>query len=453
LALVWYWRVEAATEPTAAGAGFEPTPAEEGTRAANIILIVADDLGYGDLGCYGQKLIQTPRLDQMAARGMRFTNFNSGAGSCLPSRCTLMTGLHMGHSRIRSNGGAGHHLPILAEDTTLPEVLKAAGYRTGMIGKWAMGDVFRGCTVEEKNQDGPGAVYKQHWDFYFGEPNQSYCHTYFPEHLYLFNRLIEAPAPDGLTPPDALVPYPLDGQYSHDALTDKALAFIDAMKDQRFFLYVPYTVPHFDWVGVAVEPYAAAQTWSGIDKAYASMITRMDRDVGRILDRLAAHGIDRNTLVLFTSDNGPDGRFADDDGDDRSSPFDSNGNLRGRKAQLMDGGVRVPLIAWAPGRVPAGTTNDALFAFWDVLPTLAEVAGIPAPAPLDGLSFLPTLEGREPQAHHDYLFIGNNRRHLIKRAPWETRSDEEIVKDAYTREVVVPEWNPNPAPDPTPDAG
>jgi arylsulfatase A-like enzyme len=375
----------------------------------------------------------------MAEEGLRFTHFYAGASLCLPSRCSLMTGLHTGHSRCRVNGGGGKHPPIHEEDTTLATVLKAAGYKTGMTGKWALGDHYVGCVVEHQNNDGPGALYKHGWDCYFGEPNQTYNHRYYPPQLYRYD-------PHGwigdATKDRRLDVVPLKNakngksgsEYSHDLLVEKALGFIEAVKDEPFFLYVPFTIPHADFVVPEREPYTRDQSWPERAKVFASMISRMDRDIGRILKLLEALGIDKNTLVLFTSDNG--GLSAHDD------VFNNNGPLEGYKGSLTEGGLRVPCIAWWPGRIRPGRESDEKLAFWDFMPTFAELAGIDPPAPIDGVSFVPTLLEKGEQKHHRYLFFGSsdrNKRFYVVRGDGETRSDEEIFAEAKT-EVVIPKF-------------
>ncbi|MGM0490187.1 MAG: sulfatase-like hydrolase/transferase [Planctomycetota bacterium] len=403
----------------------------------NVILVFVDDLGYGNLGCYGQEKIQTPVVDQMASEGLKFTRFYAGAPLCLPSRCALMTGQHMGHSRCRVNGGGGNHQPIEREDMTLSRMLKRAGYTTGMAGKWALGDEFLGNVVEKKNKDGSGALYHHGWDFYYGEPNQTYNHSYFPDNVYRYD-------PSGLvgekTPRDRLevVPYDNPGgrrtvgnDYRHDRTAEQALKFIDAVKDKRFFLYLPFTTPHADFIVPELEPYTQEQDWPENAKAFASMITRTDRHVGEILQRLRRHGITENTLVLFTSDNGGLSKF--------DSIFDNNGPLEGFKGDLKEGGVRVPCVAYWPGTIEAGRTTDQLFAFWDLMPTLAELAGLPCPRPTDGVSFVPALLGKRQQEKHDYLFFGRGspKNSYIVRAPHEDRSDQAILEDAHSKEVTV----------------
>lgn len=403
----------------------------------NVVLIFVDDLGYGNLGCYGQKQIQTPVVDKMAAEGLRFTRFYAGAPLCLPSRCALMTGLHTGHSRCRVNGGGGKHQPIERGDLTLPQMLKRAGYTTAMTGKWAMGDDFLGNVVEEQNRDGSGALYHHGWDFYYGEPNQTYNHSYFPENVYRYD-------PAGLvgekTPIDRLTVAPYDNpggrkaignDYRHDRTAEQALQFIDAAKDRPFFLYVPFTTPHADFIVPELEPYTVEQDWPAAAKAFASMITRTDRHVGRILDRLKQDGIADRTLVLYTSDNGGLPQF--------DEIFDNNGPLEGFKGDLKEGGVRVPCVAYWPGAIEPGRVSDEIFAVWDLMPTLAELAGLSCPQPTDGVSFIPTLRGLPQRETHDYLFFskGSPKKSYIVRAPHEERSDQAILDEAYSKEVSV----------------
>ncbi len=403
----------------------------------NIVLIFVDDLGYGNLGCYGQQLIQTPVLDKMAAEGLRFTRFHAGAPLCLPSRCALMTGQHMGHSRCRVNGGGGKHQPIELEDMTLSRMLKRAGYTTGMTGKWALGDDFLGNVVEEKNKDGSGALYHHSWDFYYGEPNQTYNHSYFPENVYRYdptglvgdktarNRLevVSYNNPEGRRA--------VGEDYRHDRTVEQALRFIDAVNEKPFFLYLPFTTPHADFIVPELEPYTVDQEWSEGAKAFASMITRTDRNIGRILDRLKKHDIAENTLVVFMSDNGGLPQF--------DSVFDNNGRLEGFKGNLKAGGVQVPCIAQWPGTIGAGRTSDEILAVWDFLPTFAQLAGVPCPKPTDGISFVPTLMGHPQQHKHDYLFFGkgNVKNCYIVRASHETRSDQTILDEAYSENVTV----------------
>ena len=428
--------------------------AKAGGRKPNIVLIMVDDMGYADPGCYGQKHIQTPVLDQMAKQGLRYTRFHAGFPLSLPARCTLVTGLHTGHSRCRSNGGGGNHPELTEQDTSIGAVMRAAGYKTAMIGKWALGDRYTGCVVEKKNVDAGGAIYKHGWDYYFGEPNQTYVHSYYLEQMYRYDRYgLVGKKTEGQRLD--VVPYPGNAKnkasYAHDVLTEQALAFIDAAKDGPFFLYLPYTVPHSKFEIPELEPYADKASWSAADKVYASMITRMDRDVGRIIERLKARGIDKDTLVVFTSDNGST---------HAGEPFRSNGDLPGSKGKFTTGGVRVPCIAYWPGRIKPGRTTNELFAFWDFMATFADLGGIDPPKPIDGVSMVPTLLGQGEQEKHKYLGFfsagvkpgqktgqktsskkGGGSSYLILRNEGETRTDEQILAEAVT-DVVVPKFNP-----------
>ncbi len=342
-------------------------------RQPNIIVILADDIGYGDLGCYGQKLIKTPHLDQMAVQGMRFTDFYSGSTVCAPSRCALMTGYHTGHSRLRGNA----LVPLLPEDITVAEVLKAAGYATAMFGKWGLGEPG---TTGVPNQKG--------FDEWFGYLNQVHAHNYYPDYLWSNQEKVS------LTP----------GTYSHDLFTQKALDFIKRKQNQPFFLYLPYTIVHAnnelgdEGMQVPSDAPYSHEPWPQQEKNYAAMISRLDGDVGKILALLAELGLDQDTIVCFSSDNGPH-----EEGGASAEFFDSNGPFQGIKRDLYDGGVRVPMIAHWPGKIKAGQVNHQPFALWDFLPTLAEIAEAQAPAGIDGISILPALLGGK-QRNHEFLY-------------------------------------------------
>lgn len=378
-------------------------PVHRAYSAPNVIVILADDLGRGDLGCYGQKVIQTPRLDQMAREGMLFTQHYSGSAVCAPSRAVLMTGRHTGHVSVRGNrqapDGVGQ-LPLDPNEPTMAEVLQSAGYRTGLIGKWGLG-----------NEGTAGDPLRRGFDSYYGYLDQVLAHNYFPEYLlrdgkkeYLRNevRYLDATAwHKGL---GSYSTGKID--YSHDLFVQEATTFLRNTSAARpFFLYLALTIPHDNGeapVGERMEvpdlgPYAD-QPWDAEAKAYAAKITRMDRDVGRLLDLLKELKLDRNTLVLFTSDNGPL------PGDrSHSRQFKSAGGLRGYKRDLYEGGIRAPLIAWWPGTVAAGRVSDHISAAWDILPTACELAGTKPPEGIDGLSFAPELTGRTQPAH-EFLY-------------------------------------------------
>ena len=372
------------------------TSDEPPERPPNIIFIMADDLGYGDLGSYGQTIIQTPNLDRMAAEGLRFTNYYAGSTVCAPSRCVLMTGLHTGHCRIRGNA----RVPLEPADVTVAEVLKEAGYTTGLVGKWGLGE--EGST---------GLPTRQGFDYFFGYLNQVRAHNYYPDFLWRneekvpLDNVIEF-VQEGRA--KGLGSYAIDKQqYSHDLFTEEALAFIERHQAQPFFLYLAYTIPHAnnesrfaDEHGMEVPDFGAyaGEEWPEAEKGMAAMVSRLDADVGRLLQRLGDLGLGENTLVLFTSDNGPHGEGRHD-----SRFFDSNGPLRGIKRDLYEGGIRVPMIAHWPGTIAAASVTDHVSAFWDFLPTAAELAGVAPPEETDGISFAPTLMGREQPAH-EYLY-------------------------------------------------
>jgi arylsulfatase A-like enzyme len=361
---------------------------------------MADDLGYADLGCYGQEKIQTPHLDRMASEGTRFTQVYSGSPVCAPSRCCLMTGLHNGHGRVRDN--IPHGVFLQPDDLTVAEVLKKAGYRTGAIGKWSLG-----------NPGSWGVANYQGFDTFFGHLNQDQAHFYYPDYLWENDRILLLPGNRGGE----------RGDYTHDLFTEKALGFIEDNKQRPFFLYLAYTIPHWsdyeedspDSQPVPTDEPYTGKDWPQVEKNYAAMVTRMDRDIGRLLGRLKELGVDNNTLVFFTSDNGPSAEKSHD-----PEFFNSNGPLRGVKRDLYEGAIRVPMIARWPGRVPAGRESDQVWAFWDILPTLAETAGLPAVEAIDGLSMLPTLLSEEQRKIHEYLYwdYGHARDTFNQAARW-----------------------------------
>jgi arylsulfatase A len=368
----------------------------------NILLIQADDLGYGDLSAYGQARFQTPSLDRMARQGIRFTQYYAGSTVCAPSRCALMTGLHTGHGWIRGNGD----IPLRDEDVTIAEVLKAAGYRTAVIGKWGLG-----------NPGTPGQPDRQGFEYSFGFLDHRHAHRQYTDHLWRNGERVSAD---------------LERDYVNDLFTKEAAAFIERAAPKRgggapFFVYLNYTVPHAELRAPeeSIAPFRgrfpekafenpqadATQAGAGPDRpslgyrsqpaplaAFAAMITRMDRDIGRLLDLVRTRGIERNTLVMFISDNGPHREGGGD-----PVFFKSSGGLRGIKRDLYEGGIRVPMIAQWPGTIPAGRVSDHAWAHWDVLPTLADIAAAPVPPALDGLPMTRALRG-EPQSTHQFLY-------------------------------------------------
>jgi arylsulfatase A len=335
----------------------------------SVIFILADDLGYGDLGCFGQTKIKTPHLDRMAAEGMRFTQAYAGTTVCAPSRCALMTGQHTGHCSIRGNKELkpeGQE-PMPADTFTVAHLMKRAGYTTGMIGKWGLG--YPGSA---------SAPEKMGFDYFFGYNCQMKAHEYYPEYLWRNTNQVK-----------------LDGKtYSHDLMADDALKFVRRNKDKAFFLYLPFTIPHGKFQVPTQEPYAS-ENWLAQWKNIAAMITRMDKDIGRLLALLKELNLDENTLVFFASDNGAgyQPKF-----------FQSSGPLRGMKRDMYEGGLRSPSIARWPKKIKAGVVTEQVWAFWDLMPTLAELTGQKPPPGMDGVSILPTLVGGKRVEHPPLYF-------------------------------------------------
>ncbi len=386
-----------APRSTGEAVGIQPA-----NSAPNVLLIQADDLGYGDLSAYGQTRYQTPALDRLAREGTRFTQYYAGSTVCAPSRAALMTGMHTGHGWIRGNGGLpGGDVPLRPEDVTMAEVLREAGYRTAVIGKWGLGQP--GTT---------GQPDRQGFDYAFGFLDHRHAHRQFTDHLWRNGEQVRTD---------------LDRDYVNDLFTKEAAAFIERADPRPFFVYLNYTVPHAElrvpedslarFRGTFPEqPFAnptADRTPTGArpespslgyrsqpqpHAAFAAMVTRMDHDVGHLLDLLSQRGIDRRTLVLFVSDNGPH-----QEGGGDPVFFKSAGGLRGIKRDLYEGGIRVPMIARWTGVIPAGRSSNHIWAHWDVLPTVAAIAGARAPQGLDGMSMAAALRG-EAQPTHSYFY-------------------------------------------------
>jgi len=369
----------------------------------NIIYILADDLGYGDLGSYDQKLIQTPRLDAMTSQGIRFTQHYAGAPSCHPSRCVLFTGKHAGHGRIRANSD----LPLLPEDFTISQMMKKAGYATGAVGKWALGQ-----------ETTTGAPWAKGVDEFLGYLDQTHAHTYYPDHLWKNGKRMDIPENQNGR----------RGVYSHDLFAAQALDFIRRHKEGPFFFYAAFTIPHAEmdvpedslaqYRGKWEEPKAfpGSKTYCPQDQpraVRAAMITRLDRDVGRILDLLDELGITENTVVMFSSDNGPITAGGSD-----PDFFDSNGPLRDLKFKLYEGGIRVPFIARWPGRIPSGAQSDLVSDFADMMPTFAELSDAEA-VKGDGRSILPTLLGKgEGQLKRDVFYWEAAPQQALRKGDW-----------------------------------
>ncbi len=385
--------------------------APKAAAQTNIIFIMADDLGYGHLGVYGQEKILTPNIDQLAAEGMRFTQAYAGATVCAPSRSVLMTGLHGGHTPIRRNGGGAALKP---DDITIAEVLKKAGYATGGFGKWGLG--VEGST---------GHPNEQGFDEFVGYLHQVHAHFYYPFWLTENHGKLMLPENEGRK----------RVRYSHDVIMNRALDFIRRNKDRPFFCYLPVTIPHVELAVPEESLWQYLGRWketpghqekrpgyivSETPKAtFAAMVSHLDRDIGRIRALIEELGLDDNTVIIFTSDNGAQSRF-----DVQEEFFHASGPLRGYKASMYEGGLRVPLIIRWPGKVAPGTVSDLQTYFPDWMPTLAEVAGTVAPAN-DGVSLVPTLCGHsEKQEHHEWLYWeivdreGNPRMRAARHGDW-----------------------------------
>jgi|FLOH01.1.fsa_nt_gi arylsulfatase A len=373
------------------------------TRQPNVILIVADDLGWAELGCYGQEKIKTPHIDRIASEGKRFTDFYAGAPVCAPSRSVLMTGKHMGHTFVRDNieiGGWGDddgegQLPLPAGTVTVGSLMQAAGYQTACVGKWGLG-----------GPDTEGEPNRQGFDHFFGYLCQRQAHNYYPTHLWKDGQRVNY---------EGNVFHNTTGaHYSHDLLTEDALGWVRENAEKPFFLLLTYAVPHLalQVPEDSMEPYYGLWEDPPYDgkkgylahptprAAYAGMVSRMDRDVGRLMDLLSQLDIDDNTIVMFTSDNGA----TYDIGGARSDFFASGGGLRGAKGSVFEGGLRVPLIVRWPQQIAAGTVSHMPAAFWDFLPTILDAAGASPLATTDGVSLMPELLGHSEQPAHAYLY-------------------------------------------------
>jgi arylsulfatase A-like enzyme len=377
----------------------------------NIILILADDLGYGELGSYGQTKIRTPNLDRLAAEGMRFTDAYAGNTVCAPSRSALLTGKHSGHGRVRSNV----QVPLAPEDVTIAEVLRAAGYHTGAFGKWALG--WEGTT---------GTPNKKGFEEWFGYLDQVHAHDYYPAYLWRNDVQRWLAGNEGGK----------RGEYAPDWFAKVAANFVRLNEDNAFFLYFPTIIPHANnelgTNGMQVPSLGIydKEPWPAAEKAKAAMITRLDAFVGTLMEDLRKRKIDRDTLILFSSDNGPHR-----EGGVNPAFFHSAGPFRGIKRELYEGGIRVPLLARWPGHIRPGMTNSQPIAFWDMLPTIAELVGVEPPKGLDGLSFAPALFGKEPARTHAYLyweFHEKGYQQAVRRGPWKgVRPDADQPLELY----------------------
>lgn len=365
--------------------------AAEAPRRPNIILILGDDFGYGDVGCYGQKRIKTPNLDRMAKEGLKYQQFYAGCTVCAPSRCSLMTGLHTGHCWVRGNRDP--ELSLRPEDVTIATLLKKGGYTTGLIGKWGLGPPE---TTGQPNSQG--------FDYFYGYATQMDAHNYYPESLR-FNTGV-APLPENVQYRQGVAKERVT--YAPDRFTDEAMVFIESLREKPFFLFLSYPLPHANNErgqlhdhGMEVpddKPYSA-ERWPEAQRNHAAMITRLDAGVGRILDKVKQLGLDSNTIIVFSSDNGPHKEAGAD-----PAFFQSSGPFKGFKRDLTEGGIRVPCLVRWPNVIRGGQVSRTPAALWDLLPTFAELGGVAAPGNLDGHSLAQSWLGKRPQPEHEYLY-------------------------------------------------
>jgi len=393
----------------------------------NIIYILADDMGYGDAGCYGQKTLKTPNLDKMAAEGMKFTRHYAGCTVCAPSRCVLMTGLHTGHCRVRGNGEG--HIPD--EDLTLPKLLKTAGYHTACIGKYGLG---KPLPLDDPQRKG--------FDESFGYVGTSHAHNFYTKALIRNGKIVDLP--DTVIPGTAknaqdysdsdLVGTgvaPLDGRnaWAPQLLADDVQRYLGerAKAKEPFFLYYAFNIPHANNEADKNSPLGHGlespdygefkdKDWPDAEKGFAQFMRFLDNEVGKVLSRLKDLGLAENTLVMFSSDNGPH-----QEGGHQSDFFNSNGDFKGIKRDLTDGGIREPFIAWWPGKVKAGAVSEHVSGFQDLLPTVAELSGARLTTATDGISFAPTLLGKSDQQQHSHLYWAFNEqggKQAVLKWPW-----------------------------------
>ncbi|MFP3904871.1 MAG: arylsulfatase [Armatimonadota bacterium] len=388
--------------------------ASDKRNTPNIIFCLADDLGYGDLGCYGQEVIQTPHIDRMAQEGVRFTDHYAGSTVCAPSRCTFMTGRDTGHSFVRGNGG----IPLPPDAVTVAKLLKEAGYATGIFGKWGLG-----------RADSTGIPTRQGFDDWFGYLHQGRAHNYYPEYLWQNEEKVYLHGNED------------EGrrQYSDHLFTERALKWVREHHDEPFFLYWPVTLPHANnelgretGDGMEIPDYGlyAGRDWPDPQKGHAAMISLLDENCGMMLDLLEKLGIDDNTLFIFTSDNGPHAEGGAD-----PDFFESRGPLRGMKRDLYEGGIRVPMIARWPAQIEPGTVSDHPSAFWDYMPTFCDIAGCDTPPGIEGISMLPALKGNANRNRsHDILYWEFNHREFKQAV---RMGDWKAVRNGLTRDIEL----------------
>ena len=380
----------------------------EDHQPPNIIYIMADDLGWGDLGCYGQQVLKTPNIDQLAAAGIRFTDHYSGHTVCRPSRLVLWTGMHSGHTALQSNA----YYRFDAGERTVVQILQEAGYATAGCGKWAMG-----------RQGSRGHPNRKGFDDWFGYLDQGDAHNYYPTHLWHNENRVSLPG-NRLAGDKGRDAYHSTERntYSHDVIIDWMLDWIREHSAGPFLMHAHLTIPHAnnergsahgDGMEVPSLGQFAQQDWPEPEKGFAAMIALLDQDVGRVVSLLKELGIDRNTVVVFTSDNGPHS-----EGGHKQSFFNSNGPFRGYKRDLLEGGIRVPMVAYWPGTIAPGSTSNHPSGFQDFLPTACQLAGVQVPDGIDGISYLPTLLGNGKQRSHEQLYWRFKEQEALRRGHW-----------------------------------
>ncbi|WP_344788625.1 arylsulfatase [Postechiella marina] len=426
------------------------TPVLALKKQPNIIYILADDLGYGDLSSYGQQKFETPNIDKMVANGMKFSQHYSGTSVCAPSRSSLMTGQHTGHTPIRGNKEHGQEgqVPLTGSYITIPEVLKKAGYVTGAFGKWGLG--YIGSEGDATNQG---------FDEFFGYNCQRMSHRYYPTHVWHNQDKVLLEGND----------WTKKSTYAPDVIQKKTLNFIESNKDKPFFAYVPFILPHAEiiapeedmkkYIGkfeetphtINSDNYTSDYGPNLVTKhycpqetphaAYAAMVDKLDRYVGEIVNKVNELGIADNTIIMFASDNGPH-----DEGGADPEFFNSAGGLKGIKRDLYEGGIRSPFVVVWPNKIKAGSKSNHISAFWDVMPTLADLAGVETPSQSDGVSFLPTLLGEDHQKEHDYLyweFHQRGGRKAIRKGKWKGVIYNVLNKNKATFELYDLDVDPS----------
>lgn len=408
-------------------------------KKPNIIFIMADDLGYGDLGCYGQTKIKTPNIDKMANEGILFTNHYAGSSVCMPSRASLLTGYDQGHASIRGNPvwtESGNPVNLKPNEITVASELKKVGYNTAIIGKWGL---------SEGNNKG-NMPSKHGFDYFLGYKKHSHAHHYYWDTIYRNDKPFIIKENNPITK---------QGKYTHDVFVNDALSYIEKKKDNPFFLYLAFTIPHLEltvpedskkpyqnlgWPKRKMNTKGHYKNDPEGNTTYAGMISRMDRDIGRLFKKLKTLGIENNTIVFFTSDNGPEYEIKD-------RFFNSNGKLRGGKRDLYEGGIRIPFIVNYPGKIAPKSTSNHISAFWDFLPTACELAGTtPTHKKINGISLVPELFGnKKQQQKHDYLYWEFNERQgpiqAIRKNQWKLVWKLEKEPELYNLSVDIGETN------------